>query len=156
MIPLPKKGNLRHCQTYRTTSLVSHPSKVMLRVILSLKAKAEGLLAEEQAGFRAGLSAMDHMFNCRVLIEKHLQHQRDLLHNFVDFKKAFDRVWHEGLWHVLRGVNMRKDSFRSIRPSMNTPAALFSTTTSWENFSRQPLASGKDACSPQYYSTCSW
>ena len=78
------------CQTYRTISLISHPSKVMLRVILNLKAKAEGLLAEEQAGFRAGRSTVGQIFNCRVLIEKHLQHQRDLLHNFVDFKKAFD------------------------------------------------------------------
>ena len=58
----------------------------------NLKAKAEELLAEEQAGFRAGLNAVEHIFNCRVLIEKHLQHQRDLLHNFVDLKKAFDRL----------------------------------------------------------------
>ena len=34
-----------------------------------------------------------------------LQHQRDLFHNFIDFKKAFDRVWHEGLWQVLRNFS---------------------------------------------------
>ena len=45
VIPLPKK-----CQNYRTISLISHSSKIMLRVILNrLKAKAEELLAEEQA-----------------------------------------------------------------------------------------------------------
>ena len=102
---------------------------------------------EEQAGF-----TMEQIFNCRVLVEKHL-HQRDLFHNFIDFKKAFKRVWHDGLWHVLRGF---KGSFRSSRPSMNTSAALFSSTTSWENYSKQQLASGRDTCSPQYYSTCSW
>ena len=108
-------------QNYKTMSLVSHPSKVMLRVIHNgLKAKAEELpaeeqaeelpaeepaeellaeepaeelLAEEQACFRAGRSTMEQIFNCRVLIEKHLQLQRDLFHNFNDFKEAFDRMW---------------------------------------------------------------
>ena len=36
------------------------------------------------------------------MIEKHLQHQKELFHNFMDLKKAFDRVWHDGLWHALR------------------------------------------------------
>ena len=52
VMPSPKKGNLKQYQNYRTISLIRHPSKLMLRVILSrLKAKAEELLAEEQAGF---------------------------------------------------------------------------------------------------------
>jgi exonuclease III len=107
VIPLPKKGNLKLCQNYRTISLISHPSKVMLRIILNrLKSKAEELLAEEQAGFRAGRSTVEQIFNCRVIIEKHLQHQQELFHNFIDFKKAFDRVWHDGLWQVLRGFNI--------------------------------------------------
>ncbi|KAL8562906.1 hypothetical protein ACOMHN_004598 [Nucella lapillus] len=46
------------------------------------------------------------MFNIRILIEKHLQHQRDLFHNFIYFKKAFDRVWHDGLWQVMRNYNI--------------------------------------------------
>ena len=115
-IPLPKKGNLRQCQNYRTISLISHPSKVMLHIILSsLKAKAEELLGEEQAGFRAGRSTVEQIFNSRVLIEKHLQHQRDLFHNFIDFKKAFDRVWHSGLWHVLRDFNIEEGLVQTIQ-----------------------------------------
>ena len=75
----------------------------MLRVILSrLKANAGELLAEEQAGFRPGRSTVEQIFNGRVIIEKHLQHQGDLFHNFIDFMKAFDKVWHTGLWQVLR------------------------------------------------------
>ena len=62
VIPLPKKGNLKQCQNYRTISLISHPSKVMLRVILNrLKSKAEELLSEEQAGFRAGRSTVEQI-----------------------------------------------------------------------------------------------
>lgn len=109
VIPLPKKGNLKQCQNYRTISLISHPSKVMLKIILNrLKPIAEELLAEEQAGFRAGRSTVEQIFNCRVLIEKHLQHQRELYHNFIDFKKAFDRVWHDGLWQVMRSFNIEE------------------------------------------------
>ncbi|GFS17809.1 endonuclease-reverse transcriptase [Elysia marginata] len=89
VVSLPKKGNLRLCNNYRTISLISHPSKVMLRVILNrLEPKAEEILAEEQAGFRAGRSTVEQIFNCRILIEKHMQHQRDLFHNFIDFKST--------------------------------------------------------------------
>lgn len=116
IIPLPKKGNLRQCQNYRTISLISHPSKIMLRILLNrLKTKAEEILAEEQAGFRAGRSTVEQIFNSRVLIEKHLQHQRDLFHNFIDFKKAFDRVWHDGLWHVLRGFNIEEGLVQTMQ-----------------------------------------
>ena len=57
VITLPKKGNLQQCQNYRTISLISHPSKVMLKILLNrLKPQAETIIAEEQAGFRAGRS----------------------------------------------------------------------------------------------------
>ena len=66
----------------------------MLRGIPSrVKAMAVELLAEEQAGFRPGRSTVKYIFNSRVVIEKHLQHQRNLFLNFIDFKKAFDGVW---------------------------------------------------------------
>ena len=128
IIPLPKKGNTRQCQNHRTISLISHPSKVMLRVLLNrLKTQAEEILAEEQAGFRAGRSTVEQIFNCRILIEKHLQHQKDLYHNFIDFKKAFDRVWHEGLWHVLRGFNIEEGLVQTIQALYGnaTSAVLF-------------------------------
>ena len=57
IITLPKKGNSQLCQNYRTISLITHSSKVMLKVILNrLKPQAEEIIAEEQAGFRAGRS----------------------------------------------------------------------------------------------------
>ena len=79
----------------------------MVWVILNQpKAKAEELLAEEQAGFRPGRSTVDQIFNSRVITEKHLQHQRELFHSFIDFKNVFDRVWHAGLWQVLKSFNI--------------------------------------------------
>ena len=88
-----QKSNLQQCQNYRTISLISHPSKVMLKIILNrLKPQAEKIIAEEQAGFRAGRSTTEQTFNLRILCEKYLQHQQDLYHVFIDFKKAFDKV----------------------------------------------------------------
>ena len=95
VITLPKKGNLQQCQNYRTISLISHPSKVMLKILLSrLKPQEEKIIAEEQAGFRAGRGTTEQIFNLRILGKKCLQHQQDLYHVFINFKKAFNRVWH--------------------------------------------------------------
>ena len=95
---LPKKGNLQQCENYRTIRLISHPSKVILKIIVNrLKPQMEKIIAEEQAGFRAGRSTTEQIFNLRILCEKYLQHHKDLYHVFIDFKKAFDRVWHAAL-----------------------------------------------------------
>ena len=73
VITLPKKGNLQQYENYRTISLISHPSKVMLKMILTrLKLQAEKIIAEEQAGFRAGRSTTEQIFNLRILCEKYL------------------------------------------------------------------------------------
>ena len=120
IIPLPKKGNIKQCQNYRTISLISHPSKIMLRIILNrLKRKAEEILSEEQAGFRAGRSTVEQIFNIRILNEKCLQHQKMLIHNFIDFKKAFDRVWHDGLWQVMKEFNIDKNIIDVIKALYN-------------------------------------
>ena len=112
---LPKKGNLELCQNYRTISLISHPSKVMLKIILNrLQPQAEEIIAEEQAGFRAGRSTTEQIFNLRILCEKYLQYQQNLYHVFIDFKKAFDRVWHEALWATMKKYNINASIIRAI------------------------------------------
>ena len=76
VITLPKKGILQQHQNYRTISLISHPSKVMLKIILNkLKPQAEKIIAEEQAGFRAGRRTTEQIFKLQILCEKYLQHQ---------------------------------------------------------------------------------
>ena len=102
VITFPKKGNLQLCQNYRTISLISHRSKVMLKIILNRLQPQ----AEEQAGFRAGRSTTEQIFNLRILCEKYLQHQQNLYHVFMGFKKAFDKVWHEALWTTMRKYNI--------------------------------------------------
>ena len=98
IITLPKKGNLHMCQNYRTICHISHPSKVMLTILLNkYKPQAEEIIAEEQAGFRAGRNTGEQIFNLRMLCEKYLQHPQSLYHVFLDSKKAFDKVWHAAL-----------------------------------------------------------
>ena len=79
----------------------------MLKNILNrLKPQAEKIITEEQAGFRAGRSTTEQIFNLRILCEKYLQHQQDLYHVFIDFKKAFDRVRHTALWANMKKYNI--------------------------------------------------
>ena len=90
VITLPKIGNLQLCQNYRTISLISHPSMIMLKVILNrLQPQAEEVIAEEQASFTAGRSTTEQIFNLRIRCEKYLQHQQNFYHVFIDFKKAY-------------------------------------------------------------------
>ena len=98
IIPILKKCDLRKCTNYKTISLISHPSKIMLIIILNrLNPIAKHILAEEKACFRKKISTVEQILNCRIMAEKHIEHGRQLFYNFVDFKKSFDRVWHEGL-----------------------------------------------------------
>ena len=86
----------------------------MLKVILNmLNTQAEEIFAEEQAGFRAGRSTTEQIFNLRILCEKYLQHQQNLYHVFIDFKKAFDRVWHAALWAIMRKYNISANLVRT-------------------------------------------
>ncbi|GFO04605.1 LOW QUALITY PROTEIN: hypothetical protein PoB_003111000 [Plakobranchus ocellatus] len=47
--------------------------------------------------------------NVSIVVEKSLQHQQDLHHVFIDFKKAFDRVWREALWSTMRNYNINSN-----------------------------------------------
>ena len=71
----------------------------MLRVILNrILDQADQILEEEQASFISQRSTTERIFNLRLLVEKHLEHEKRVCHNFLDFKKALDRVWHKLLW----------------------------------------------------------
>ena len=102
----------------------------MLNIILKrFRPQAEKIIAEEQAGFRAGRITTDQIFNLPILCEKYLQHQQDLYHVFIDFKKAFNRVWHAVLWATMK----KHISANLIRVTKNlydkaTSAALFNSS----------------------------
>ena len=110
---------------YRRTSHTSHPSKFTLKVILNrLKPQAEKIIAEERGGFRAGRSTTEQIFNLRILCEKSLQHQQDIYHVFINFKKAFDRVWHAALWATIK-YNISTNLIQVIKNLYNKTATVF-------------------------------
>ena len=79
-----------------------------------LKPQTEEIIAEEKAGVRAGRSTTEQIFNLRIMCEKYPQHQQNLYHVFMDFKKAFDRVWHAALWATMRKYNISANLVRTI------------------------------------------
>ena len=103
----------------------------MLKIILNrLKPLAEKIIAEEQARFRAGKSTTEQIFNLQILCEKYLQHQQDLYQVFIDFKKAFDKVWHAALWADMKKYNISTNLIQVIKNLYNksTSAVLFNSS----------------------------
>ena len=87
----------------------------MLKNILNrLKPQAEKINTEEKAGFRAGRSTTEQIFNLRIVCEKYLQHQQDFYYVFIDFK-VFDRVWHAALWATMKKYNISTNLIRVNR-----------------------------------------
>ena len=90
-VPIYKKGDTQECGNYRTIALISHASKVLLRIIQRrLEVFHIPELPIAQAGFRRGRGTRDHIANLRWMMEKAREHQRDLYMCFIDYKKVFD------------------------------------------------------------------
>ena len=91
-IPLPKKGNAKECSNYLTIALISHTSKVMLKI---LQARLQQYMNHEvpdvQAGFRKGRGTRDQIANPCWLIEKARRFQKNIYLCFIDYAEAF--VW---------------------------------------------------------------
>ena len=95
----PKKGNLQQCQNYRTISLISHPKKVMLRIILNrIKPQAGNIIAEEHAGFRTGRSTTEQSSTWEFFVRNIFNINKISTMYSLDFKKAFDWVWLAAMW----------------------------------------------------------
>ena len=100
----------------------------MLKVILNrLKPQAK-IITEEQTGFRAGKSTTEEIFYLRILCEKYLQHQQGLYHVFIDFKQAFDRVWHAALWATMKYISANLIRVITNLYDKATSAVLFNSS----------------------------
>ena len=97
-IPIPKKGNAKECSNYHTIALISHTSKVILKIFQeSLQQYMNQELPDVQAGFRKGRGIRDQIANIRWIIEKAREFQRNIYFCFIDYAKAFDCVDHHKL-----------------------------------------------------------
>ena len=81
------------CDNRRGINLLSTPSKVFFKVILSrIEGDIDRKIREEQAGFRKDRVCIDQIFTLRNIIEQCIEWNSPLLITFIDFKKAFDSV----------------------------------------------------------------
>ena len=92
-IPIPKKGNAKECSNYHTIALISHSSKVMLKILQArLQQYVNCELPDVQAGFRKSKGTRDQIANIRRIIEKAREFQNNIYFCFIDYAKAFDCV----------------------------------------------------------------
>ena len=92
-IPIPKKSNVKECSNYRTTALISHASKVMLKILqVKLQQYVNRELPDVQAGFRKGRGTRDQIANIHWIIKKAREFQKKSISALLTMPKALT-VW---------------------------------------------------------------
>ena len=100
-IPIPKKDNAKERSNYLTIALISHASKVMLKILQArLQQYVNHELPDVQAGFRKSRRTRDQIANIHWIIEK--AREKNICFFFIDYAKAFDCVDHNKLWKILK------------------------------------------------------
>ena len=102
-ILIPKKGNVKECSNYCTIALVSHASKLMLKILqASLQQYMNREFPDVQAGFGKGT-------NCQHLLihqKSKRGFQKTIDFCFIDYTKAFDCLDHNKLWKILKRMGI--------------------------------------------------
>ena len=102
-IQIPKKGNAKECSNHRTIALISHASKVILKILqVRLQQYVSQELPDVQAEFRKGRGTRDQIANILWIIKKAREFQKNIYFHFIDCAKAFDCVDHNKLWKILQ------------------------------------------------------
>ena len=100
---VPKKGSAKEYSNYLTNALISHTSKVMLKILQArLQQYVKHELPDVQARFRKGRGTRDQIANICWIIKKAREFQKNIYFCFIDYAKAFDCVDHNKLWKILQ------------------------------------------------------
>ena len=103
----PKKGNAKECWNYCTIALISHASKIMLKILQAwLQHYMNWELPDVQDGFKKGRETRDQIANIGWIIEKARKFQKNVYFCFIDYAKAFDCVNHNKLWKILQEMGI--------------------------------------------------
>ena len=95
-IPIPKKGNVKEFANYHTIVLISHSSKVMLKILQArLQQYVKRELPDVQVGFRKGRGTRDQISNILWIIKKAREFPKNIYFCFIDYAQAFDCVDHK-------------------------------------------------------------
>ena len=105
-IPIPKKGNAKECSNYCTIALISHVSKVMLKILQArLQQYLNHELPDVQAAFRKGRGTRDQIAN-HWIMEKPREFHKNIYFCFTGSAKTFDCVDHNKLWKILKEMGI--------------------------------------------------
>ena len=110
IIPIHKEGPRSNPENYRGICLMNTLLKtlcIMMNDRLTKYIAKEKIIDASQIGFKKGCRTSDHIFTLKSIINKQVYDNKKKLYAcFIDFKKAFDSVWHEGLFHKLEQINV--------------------------------------------------
>ena len=102
-IPIPKKDKAKECSNYHIIALISHASKVMLKILqVKLQQYVNCELPDVQAGFRKRRGTRDQIANICWITEKAREFQKNTYFCFIDYAKSFACVDHNKLWKILQ------------------------------------------------------
>ena len=102
-----KENNGKECSKYCTIALISHASKVMVKILQArLQQYVNRELPDGQAGFRKGRGTRDQIANICWIMEKAREFQKNIYVCFIDYAKAFDCVDHNKLWTILQEMGI--------------------------------------------------
>ena len=106
-IPTPKKDNAKECSNYCTITLISHASKLMVKICQArLQPYVNRELPDVQVGVRKGRGTRDQIANICWIIKKAREFQKNIYFCFIDYVKAFDCVDHNKLWKILQDMGI--------------------------------------------------
>ena len=106
-IAILKIGNAKYCSNFHTIALISHTSKVMLKILQArLQQYMNHEFPDDQAGFRKGIGTRDQISNIRWIITKAREFQTNIYFCFINYAKAFDCVDHNKLWKILKDMGI--------------------------------------------------
>jgi len=101
------KDNAKECSNYCTIALISHSSKVMLKILQArLQQYVNHEIPDVQAGIRKGRRTRDQIANICWIMEKATEFQKNIYFCFADYAKAFDCVDHNKLWKILQEMGI--------------------------------------------------
>ncbi|GFO09383.1 RNA-directed DNA polymerase from mobile element jockey-like [Plakobranchus ocellatus] len=115
-IVLPKTPGAAECEFHRTISLMSHFTKILLRVLVHRMRKSiRPEISPKQFGFMPDKVTRSAIFTLSMLMERCIEMQKDLHLCFIDYSKAFDKVRYVELFRMLEKLDIDGKDLRVIR-----------------------------------------